>query len=62
MVMIVNKEPSALVVKEVVCRNCGVTLQYTPRDVTEKSYQDYGGGFDTHSTILCPNCGTKVSV
>ena len=62
MVNIVNREPHMSVVKEVICRNCGVTLQYVPNDVKEDYTSDYTGSKDYYNYIQCPNCNKHVTV
>jgi DNA-directed RNA polymerase subunit RPC12/RpoP len=62
MVTIVDPKPSEDVLKKVVCRNCGVKLQYVPNDVKERKSYDYTGSFDYQYYIDCPNCNTKVIV
>jgi len=61
-VRIIDPEPSSKVVKEVVCRNCGVKLAYVPNDVKSETHTDYGGGSDTYKYIDCPSCNKKVRV
>lgn len=62
MVTVVSKPPHRSVVKEVVCRNCGCTLEYVPRDVKERVEVDYGGGRDVYHYIDCPECSNQVTV
>ena len=62
MITVVNSVPDASVVKRVICRNCGSTLEYTPHDVTKEVRTDYGGGKDTYKFITCPTCNKAVSV
>lgn len=62
MVTVVKTEPHPSVVKEVICRNCGATLQYVPKDVQERKDYDYTGSYDIVNFITCPPCGDKVSV
>jgi len=62
MVRIVKQDPHPSVVREVVCRNCGATLEYVPADVKSKYVRDYDGCSDTYSHIMCPNCSKQVSV
>ena len=62
MVTVVSTVPHPSVVKEVVCRNCGSTLNYVPADVKEEVHRDYGGGSDTYYHIQCPPCGHKQTV
>jgi hypothetical protein len=62
MVTIVNKGPHPSVVKEVICRNCGSTLSYTPVDLVSVTARDYGGGCDTSHHIVCPSCSNKIFV
>ena len=46
MVTVVSKQPHASVIKETICRNCGCTLQYVPRDIKERTVSDYLGDRD----------------
>ncbi len=62
MVTVVSTVPHPKVVKEVICKNCGSTLQYVPKDIQSHSYRDIGGGYDTDYFITCPPCGEKVYV
>lgn len=62
MVTVVNKQPHASVVKEIICKNCGVTLQYVPRDIKERIERDYGGGSERVRYIECPECNDQVTV
>lgn len=62
MVDIVNKEPHESVIKEVICRKCGVTLRYVPIEVKEDYTSDYTGGKDYFKYIACPNCENQVRV
>jgi len=61
MIKIIKDTPHPTVVKEAICRNCGVTLEYTPHDVQSYVSHDYGGGADTVRYIPCPKCGHQVS-
>lgn len=62
MVTVVSTVPHSSVVKEVVCRNCGATLQYVPNDIKEDYSTDYTGGKDYYKYIKCPPCGHKQTV
>ena len=62
MVQIVDMTAHKSVVKETICRTCGVTLEYVPNDVTSEIHRDYGGGSDTYHYIRCPNCDKKTEV
>ena len=60
---IINKEPDNSIVKQVVCMNCGVKIEYVPIDVvTLWSGTDMGGGSDGASGFKCPNlkCGKNI--
>ena len=61
-IKIIKKAPAKTVAKRCVCRHCGATLEYTPNDVTYKSYKDLGGGFDKYAEFNCPNCGNFLQV
>jgi RNase P subunit RPR2 len=62
MVTVVNPVPHPSVVKEVICRNCGVTLSYVPNDVASRIETDYGGGSEQVKFIKCPSCKGEVQV
>jgi ribosomal protein S27E len=62
MVTVVSREPHRSVVREVICRHCGSTLQYVPNDVKEDYTSDYTGGKDYYNYIQCPNCNKHVTV
>lgn len=57
-VEIINPEPDPSVVKEVVCKGCGVRLRYVPNDVQFVSYRDG----DYKHYITCPKCNKEVNV
>ena len=60
MVDVLDEGPDPSVVKRVVCKFCGATLQYVPRAVLERNGTDYGGGPDGEEWIVCPRCNKKV--
>lgn len=60
MIKVIDKTPHKSVVKQVVCDNCGVTLEYVPADIKSQSYSDYGGGHNTDYYIDCPDCNHRV--
>ena len=55
-IKIIKKGPDNWEFKRCTCRHCGSVLEYTPKDVTYKSYKDYGGGSDNYAEFNCPNC------
>lgn len=61
-VRVIEEKPDPSVVKQVVCRTCGVKLEYVPQDVQSYQHTDYGGGTDTYKYITCPKCSEKVFV
>lgn len=61
-VKIIEEKPDQSVVKQVVCKNCGVKLEYVPMDIENHSAKDYGGGTDTYYYINCPKCQNHVYV
>jgi hypothetical protein len=61
MVRVVNATPHPSVVKEIICRNCGATLEYVPADIQTHTSRDIGGGADVHKFIKCPPCGNEVT-
>ena len=62
MVRVVKTEPHPSVVKEVICQNCGATLEYVPADIQKRVESDYGGGRDVYHYIVCPPCGNQQTV
>lgn len=62
MVTVVSTVPHPSVVKEVICRNCGATLNYVPADIQNKTVSDYTGDRETVYFIKCPPCSHEVSV
>ena len=61
-IKLINPEPDPSVLKQVICRKCGVKLEYAPIDVVSKEIHDYGGGSDIFSYIKCPNCQFTIEV
>jgi len=58
---IIYKGPHESVVKKVVCKECGATIEYVPNDVeTLWSGKDYDGGPDGATGFKCPQCGKNV--
>jgi DNA-directed RNA polymerase subunit RPC12/RpoP len=62
MVKVISTAPHHSVVKEVVCRNCGSTLEYVPKDIKQGIHYDYTGGADYVRYIECPTCTHNVGV
>jgi DNA-directed RNA polymerase subunit RPC12/RpoP len=62
MVTVVSTIPHPSVVKEVVCKHCGSTLNYVPIDVKEDYTSDYTGDKDYYKYIGCPTCNNIVVV
>lgn len=61
-VTVIDPKPHHTVVKQAICRECGVTLQYVPNDVKTQRVSDYGGGSDIVHYIECPACNNEVGV
>lgn len=59
-IRVVKTKPAKSAVKQVVCDNCGATLEYVLNDVKERHGTDYGGGPDGAKWIDCPNCKKNV--
>lgn len=62
MVTVVSTVPHPSVVKEVICCNCGSTLNYVPADVKQTTHRDYTGDADIIHSIECPACKHEVTV
>ena len=61
-VRVVEEKPDASVVKKIVCRNCGVTLEYVPNDVRRYDGTDYSGGPDGCEWVDCPKCSKRAII
>lgn len=61
-IRVVSKGPAKEIEKEIVCKNCGATLSYVPRDVKSRHGTDYGGGPDGAEWIDCPECNSNVVI
>jgi len=59
-IRIVDDKPDESVVKRIVCRECGVKLEYLPIDVRRYEGKDYSGGPDGAEWIDCPQCNNEV--
>ena len=53
---LINDGPDPSVVKRVICKNCGATMEYVPADVMSKTVHDYGGGSEDYRYIICLKC------
>ena len=62
MIKVIKKEPAREVLKEVICRSCGVTLSYVPNDVESRQHSYYDGSTDTILYIMCPECKKEIQV
>lgn len=62
MIRIIDDKPHPTVVRQVVCKNCGVTIEYTPNEIKSKNVSDYGGGSDTYHFLKCPKCDHTIYV
>jgi len=62
MIRVVDSTPHKSVVQEHICRNCGATLEYTPRDIQERKVSDYTGDTDVVRYITCPQCSDKQTI
>lgn len=62
-VKIINEIPDPKIVKQKVCHNCGVTLEYVPNDVILLwSGIDYSGGSDGAKGFKCPKCKKDIII
>ena len=59
---IVDEGPDPSVVKEVICKRCGVKLRYLPLDVEHGTSHSYDGSSDGYSYIKCPKCDNTIMV
>jgi len=61
-IKVIDEQPDPSVVKRVVCRSCGATLEYTPNDVQSRHGTDYSGGPDGEEWVDCPKCNKKAII
>ena len=61
-VKVIDMVPDPSVAKKVVCRNCGVTLEYVPADRKTGVSCSYDGSKDHYKYIDCPNCANEITV
>jgi len=59
---IISKKPSPNVAKQCVCGNCGVKLEYVPRDTRVQRRTDYTGDADHYRVLDCPNCKHVITL
>ena len=62
MVKVTNEGPDPSVVKSTICGLCGATLEYVPLEVQKYEGKDYSGGSDGREWIVCPKCGSDVTL
>lgn len=62
MVTVVSTQPHRSVVREAICKDCGSTLEYVPKDVKNRTVRDYTGERELIHYIDCPNCNHQVAV
>lgn len=59
-IQIINEEPDPSVIKEVICKMCGVKLSYVPIDVKTVKSSSYDGSSDIYKYIECPKCKNMI--
>lgn len=59
-VRIVEEKPDPSVVKQAICRSCGVKVEYLPIDIKSRHGTDYGGGPDGAEWVDCPKCQKQI--
>lgn len=60
---IIDKGPHKSVVKQIICKNCGATIEYVPRDVIELSRgHDMGGDPSGSDGFECPQCDEDIVI
>ena len=62
MIKVISDKPHPSVVKQIICKNCGATLEYVPQDLQEDHHTDYLGDTDYWKYVRCPKCDNKVVV
>ncbi len=61
-VRIIEEKPDPSVVRQVVCQECGVKLEFTKGDVTTRKYRDISQVECSYCWITCPKCHKEVNV
>lgn len=59
-IKIIEAPLDQLVVKRTPCGNCGVTLEYTPADTTQRMVRDYTGSGEMERFLQCPKCNHEI--
>jgi DNA-directed RNA polymerase subunit RPC12/RpoP len=62
MIKVISTVPHQSVVKQIVCKHCGSTLEYAPVDVLEYKWTDYGGDVNLTKYIVCPTCSDNTVI
>jgi DNA-directed RNA polymerase subunit RPC12/RpoP len=62
MIKVISTVPHESVVKQIVCKHCGSTLEYAPVDVLVSRWTDYGGDLNTTRYIVCPTCSKEAVI
>jgi DNA-directed RNA polymerase subunit RPC12/RpoP len=61
-VRIVDPTPDPKVEKQISCKQCGARLAYVPLDILRSTSRDISGCSETIKYIVCPNCGSHVTI
>ena len=61
MVKLINDIPDSSVVKRIICKNCGGTLEYVPNDIKQDWDYDWTGKY-SYDYITCVGCTTRVRI
>jgi DNA-directed RNA polymerase subunit RPC12/RpoP len=61
-IKVISTVPHQSVVKQIVCKHCGSTLEYVPVDVLENRWTDYGGDYNITKYIVCPTCSKEAVI
>lgn len=62
MIKIVDEGPHHSVVKNIVCKKCGVTLSYVPMDIKEKKGYNERDGSWGYQWINCLKCNEEITL
>ena len=60
MIRVIGEVPE--MVKKTTCRHCAAQLEYTLNEVKKYEGKDYSGGSDGREWIVCPRCGSDVTL
>lgn len=59
-IRVVNEEPDESVIKNAICKHCGVKVEYLPIDEKEQKMYFMGEYEGYYKYIDCPKCNNRI--